>query len=201
MFRAILDSCESVYNFKNSDEVTPFQVSGYSRNGNTIADAVEASENKTQSELNLYEFLERTEAYNHNPERVEHIQTHISHVFIASPFVYKIKKPVDFGFLDYSTPSKRKHFYEREVELNRRLCSSIYLGVVPVSKKREGFKSNRIPKQGLSTMQLRCESLMTASSYNPILKKVFFPPGTWTGSLKSFRIDKYYNIYQNIAAV
>lgn len=140
MVRTILDSCESVYNFKNSDEVIPFQVSGCSRNGNTIGGAVEASENKTQSELNLYEFLERTEAYNHNPERVEHIQTHISHVFIAPPFVYKIKKPVDFGFLDYSTLSKRKHFCEREVELNRRLCSNIYLGVVPVSKKEGGFQ-------------------------------------------------------------
>ena len=84
-------------------------------------------------------FLSRREAYPHNPTEVTHIQTHISHVFIAPPFVFKIKKPVDFGFLDYSTLQKRKHFCEREVELNRRLCSGIYLGVVPVCRGDEGY--------------------------------------------------------------
>jgi aminoglycoside phosphotransferase family enzyme len=54
-------------------------------------------------------------------------------VFIAPPFVYKIKKPVNFGFLDFSTLEKRRHFCEREVALNRRLCPNVYLGVVPIS--------------------------------------------------------------------
>lgn len=80
----------------------------------------------------LISFLEKKSSYPHNPESVEHIQTHISHVFIAPPFVYKIKKPVDFGFLDYSSKAKRKHYCEQEVELNNRLCSDAYLGVVPL---------------------------------------------------------------------
>ncbi len=61
------------------------------------------------------------------------IQTHTSWVILLDDIVYKIKKPVNFGFLDYSTLEKRKLFCEREVELNRRLCSYIYLGVVPIS--------------------------------------------------------------------
>jgi len=68
------------------------------------------------------------------------IQTHISYVFITDDIVYKIKKPVNLGFLDFSTLEKRKYFCEKEVELNRRLCPEIYLGVVPIIKKGETFK-------------------------------------------------------------
>jgi len=84
-------------------------------------------------------FLECPESYPHRPDTVEHIQTHISHVFIASPYVYKIKKPVDFGFLDFSALERRKHFCEREVELNRRLCDGPYLGVVPIFSCGDGW--------------------------------------------------------------
>ncbi len=68
------------------------------------------------------------------------VQTHISYVFITSLYVYKIKKPVNFGFLDFSTLEKRKFFCEKEVELNRRLAPEIYLGVVPVSKEDDIYK-------------------------------------------------------------
>jgi uncharacterized protein len=88
----------------------------------------------------LHQFLEKKDSYSHKPESVEHVQTHISHVFIAPPFVYKFKKPVDFGFLDYSTLEKRKYFCEQEVELNRRLCPEIYIGVVAVIKGEQGFE-------------------------------------------------------------
>ncbi len=100
------------------------------------------SGNESESDNSLWEFLENREVYPHKPENVKHIQTHISHVFMAPPFVYKFKKPVDFGFLDYSTLDKRKHYCEREVELNRRLCSDIYIGVIPISKKENTFTFN-----------------------------------------------------------
>jgi len=77
----------------------------------------------------IIEFMKRPDSYPHSPDTVEHIQTHISHVFIASPFVYKIKKPLDLGFLDFSTLEKRKYYCHRELELNRRLCDHIYLEV------------------------------------------------------------------------
>ncbi|HET6585623.1 MAG TPA: AAA family ATPase [Nannocystaceae bacterium] len=65
---------------------------------------------------------------------VKVIQTHASVVFLAGPHVYKIKKPVDFGFLDYSTLGRREQMCRAEVELNRRLAPDVYVGVVPVTR-------------------------------------------------------------------
>jgi aminoglycoside phosphotransferase family enzyme len=70
------------------------------------------------------------------PEKTENIilaQTHISTVFILDDFVYKIKKPVDFGFLDFSTLDKRKYYCNKEVELNSRFSKDVYLGVYSVT--------------------------------------------------------------------
>ena len=61
------------------------------------------------------------------------VQTHISIVFVADEFVYKVKKPVNFGFLDFSTLEKRKHFCHEEVRLNRRLSRDIYIDVLPIT--------------------------------------------------------------------
>lgn len=69
------------------------------------------------------------------PDPTKHVkvaQTHISVVFIADAFVYKIKKPVNFGFLDFSSLDKRRHYCHQEVELNRRLAADLYVGVMPV---------------------------------------------------------------------
>jgi uncharacterized protein len=70
---------------------------------------------------------------------VELVQTHISYVFLTDRHVYKVKKPVNFGFLDYSTLEKRRHYCEREVALNARLCPDIYLGVVEITEDRGVF--------------------------------------------------------------
>ncbi|HAV40591.1 MAG: gluconokinase [Aquificota bacterium] len=61
------------------------------------------------------------------------IQTHTSWVLLLEDIVYKIKKPVNFGFLDYSTLEKRLENCKKEVELNKRLCQWVYIGVVPIS--------------------------------------------------------------------
>ena len=65
-------------------------------------------------------------------EKTSLVQTHISFVIIADNFVYKIKKPVNFGFLDFSTMEKREYFCHREIVLNKRLTTDIYLDVLPV---------------------------------------------------------------------
>ncbi len=70
--------------------------------------------------------------YPDNPERVSLIQTHISAVFLTGEHAYKIKKPVNFGFLDFTTLEKRKYYCGREIVLNRRLSPEIYLGVVEI---------------------------------------------------------------------
>ncbi len=67
------------------------------------------------------------------------VQTHISYVILAGDYVYKFKKPVNFGFLDFSTLEKRRHCCEQELLLNRRLCPEIYLGLVEVHRRGEGF--------------------------------------------------------------
>jgi aminoglycoside phosphotransferase family enzyme/predicted kinase len=69
----------------------------------------------------------------HAAKEVHLIQTHISWVFVSGDRVYKIKKPVDFGFLDFSTIAKRRHFCLEELRLNRRLCPDIYLDVLPIT--------------------------------------------------------------------
>jgi aminoglycoside phosphotransferase family enzyme/predicted kinase len=72
------------------------------------------------------------------PARVEVIQTHISWIFIAGEDVFKVKKAVNFGFLDFTTLEKRKFYCEEEVRLNRRLAPEIYLGVKAISLNRDG---------------------------------------------------------------
>lgn len=76
--------------------------------------------------------------YPHRPNEVRHIQTHISHLFIALPYAYKLKKPVRFDFLDFSSPERRRYFCEEELRLNRRLCPAIYLDVVPLTRAPHG---------------------------------------------------------------
>ncbi|HLE60311.1 MAG TPA: AAA family ATPase, partial [Thermoanaerobaculaceae bacterium] len=66
---------------------------------------------------------------------VEVVQTHISFIFLTDTHAYKVKKPVDYGFLDYTTLPKRLECCKREVALNRRLCPDTYLGVMPLREK------------------------------------------------------------------
>ena len=77
--------------------------------------------------------LKQPSAYPETTENVILIQTHISIVFVCDEFVYKIKKPVNFGFLDFSTLEKRKYYCNREVELNSRFSKNVYLGIYPVT--------------------------------------------------------------------
>lgn len=85
----------------------------------------------------LIDALGAPAAYDGEVEAVEVRQTHISVVFLVDDRVYKVKKPVQFEFLDYSTLERRRHFCEKEVELNRRLAPDVYRGVVPITE-REG---------------------------------------------------------------
>ncbi len=77
----------------------------------------------------LIKFMLNPDTYPFKPEKVDMLQTHISYLFIAGEYVYKVKKPVNFGFLDYSTLEKRKFYCGQEIKLNSRLSPEIYLGV------------------------------------------------------------------------
>jgi aminoglycoside phosphotransferase family enzyme/predicted kinase len=117
----------------------------------------------------LIEALSGAAAYSHPVEAVEVRHTHISVVFLAGCFAYKVKKPVNLGFLDFSTLDKRRHFCEEEVRLNRRLAPEVYLGVAPVSRtglgvKMEGrgevvewaVKMKRLPEEATLEKRLQC---------------------------------------------
>jgi len=67
---------------------------------------------------------------------VEMVQTQMSFVFLADNYVYKVKKPVNLGYLDYTTLDRRQFYCHREVELNRRLCPDVYLDVVPITRDK-----------------------------------------------------------------
>jgi aminoglycoside phosphotransferase family enzyme len=85
--------------------------------------------------LSLQKALLNPDIYPDHPQAVKFIETHISLLFLTGNNVYKVKKPVDFGFLDFTTLGKRKFFCEQEVKLNRRLSPTIYLGVVAITKE------------------------------------------------------------------
>lgn len=86
----------------------------------------------------------RPEFYPQRPAEVELRQTHISYVLLAGEFVYKVKKPVRFPFVDYSTLQARRHFCAEEVRLNRRLSPDVYLGVAPIVSRPSGLELGRI---------------------------------------------------------
>jgi hypothetical protein len=80
--------------------------------------------------------------YPERPQHVEMVQTQMSFVFLTDEHVYKVKKPVDLGYLNYTTLEKRHGFCEKEVELNRRLCPEAYLGVVAITRGRGSYSIN-----------------------------------------------------------
>jgi aminoglycoside phosphotransferase family enzyme/predicted kinase len=73
-------------------------------------------------------------------EPVQLIQTHCSFVLLTGDYTYKIKKPVNFGFLDYSTLQKRQHFCTQELLMNRRTAPEIYLEVLPIIETGDSFQ-------------------------------------------------------------
>ncbi|WP_238701814.1 AAA family ATPase [Mariprofundus erugo] len=80
--------------------------------------------------------------YPHPCATVRMIQTHISWVFLSGDYAYKVKKPVNPGFLDFSTLEKRHHFCQQELTLNRRLSPAIYLAVLPVCRDGDHYHLN-----------------------------------------------------------
>lgn len=80
----------------------------------------------------LIQHLQFAECYPHATSSFEVFETHISYVILTGDYVYKFKKPVDLGFLDFSTLEKRKFFCNEELRLNRRLAPAMYLDVVSV---------------------------------------------------------------------
>jgi len=115
----------------------------------------------------LVQALLEPEAYPEPTQRIELVQTQMSFVFLTDNYVYKVKKAVNLGYLDYTTLEKRHFYCQREVELNRRLCPEVYLGVVPITRDKESIfvagkgevieyavKMRRLPKEAMMDVLL-----------------------------------------------
>ena len=107
------------------------------------------------------------ECYPHTTATIEVVETHISWVFLAGPYAYKVKKPVNLGFVDFSTLDARRHYCEEELRLNRRLAPDLYLDVVEIRGAAEtpriagsgplldyALRMHRFPQQALASRLL-----------------------------------------------
>ena len=113
---------------------------------------------------------------------VVRIETHISSVLLAGDFAYKVKKPIDLGFLDFSTLERRHFCCQEEVRLNRRLAPSIYLGVVPITGSLDhpslagrgeiidyAVRMRRFSQAGLLSNQVETLDTVVIDSLAPVL--------------------------------
>ncbi|MHB8623087.1 MAG: bifunctional aminoglycoside phosphotransferase/ATP-binding protein [Sulfuricaulis sp.] len=90
----------------------------------------------------LIQALHNPACYDHPAHAIRLIETHISWVFLTGIYAYKIKKPVNLGFLDFSTLAQRRFYCDEELRLNRRLAASLYLGVVAIGGTSQAPRLN-----------------------------------------------------------
>ena len=102
-----------------------------------VADSISMT---SEAQESLLAAMLQPEFYPKPPAEVTHKETHISHLFFAGELVYKVKKPVRYSFLDYSTLGKRRYFLQEELRLNRRLAPSVYIGVLPITFDDLGWR-------------------------------------------------------------
>lgn len=91
-----------------------------------------------ESALDITEILLNPEVYDEKVSKIELIKTHISFVFLTGNYVYKVKRPVDFGFLNFTTLENRKFYCHEEIRVNKNLSGEIYLGVVSINIAENG---------------------------------------------------------------
>jgi len=121
------------------------------------------------------------------PQGIKLVQTQMSFVFLTDDYVYKVKKPVNLGYLDYTTLDKRHFYCQREVELNRRLCPDAYLGVVPIRLDKGNIsidgqgevieyavKMRRLPQQAMMNVLLANNQVSSQMVTNVAQKLVEF---------------------------
>jgi len=98
------------------------------------------------------------DAYERPVDRIELIETHLSWVFLAGEFAYKVKKPVAFAFVDFSTLRRRQQACRDEVALNRRLAPDLYLDVVPIGMTPTGLRIGATPATEYAVRMVRFDS-------------------------------------------
>lgn len=103
--------------------------------------------------------LTNPDCYSHPPAAVEHLETHISHILLVGDYAYKIKKPLNLGFLDFTSLAQRKFYCAEEVRLNRRLAANLYLGYIPICGTKENPLLDGDPNDAIEyAVKMRCFS-------------------------------------------
>jgi aminoglycoside phosphotransferase family enzyme len=139
--------------------------------------AEETGRHEVPSLADKLAFLRQPEHYPEPTRRVEAVETHMSWVFLTDDFAYKLKKPVRYDYLDFSTPEARHADCEAELRLNRRLAPEIYLAVVPLLQTVDGslslngqgqpvdwlVKMRRLPAERMLDALIRQRSVTEAS--------------------------------------
>lgn len=126
--------------------------------------------------LGKLDSLLQPQAYPHETQQIQLVQTQMSFVFLTGDYAYKVKKPVNLGYLDYTTLQKRRFFCHRELELNRRLCPDVYLAVVPIAGNKNGLRiegQGRPIEYAVKMIQLPHDRMMN----------VLLPQGKVTGNM------------------
>jgi len=134
--------------------------------------------------ININQALLNPQAYLHKPQNIELVQTQMSFIFLTGDFVYKVKKEVNLGYLDYTTLEKRRFFCHQELDLNRRLCPDVYLAVVPIVDEKgdlriEGqgeaieyaVKMKQLPQQRMMDALL-CKGQVTSEMITAVAQKL-----------------------------
>jgi aminoglycoside phosphotransferase family enzyme/predicted kinase len=122
----------------------------------------------------LIQALLKSEAYPEKTRKVELLQTQMSFLLLGDNYVYKVKKPVNLGYLDYTTLEQRLFFCQREIELNKRLCPQTYLKVVSITRDKSGIaiegkgevieyavKMRRLPEKAMLNLLLAANQATT----------------------------------------
>ena len=128
----------------------------------------------------LLQALQNASLYDHPVDAFRLIETHISWVLLTGRYAYKIKKPVDLGFVDFSTLDKRRFYCEEELRLNRRLAPSLYLEVVRITGSPqnpalggEGEVLEYAVKMAQFDTSLQFDRLLTGDRLSPDLLACF----------------------------
>jgi len=104
---------------------------------------------------NLIKYMQKPNFFGKDVRSVKIIETHISYVFLTGNFAYKIKKPVNYGFLDFSTLEKRQFYCKKELKLNKRLCPEMYIEILPITKINNKIDLNGVGKVIEYTLKMK----------------------------------------------
>lgn len=149
----------------------------------------------------LIEALLEPDSYPHPVEVITTIETHISIVFLTGEFAYKLKKPVDFGFLNFSTLENRKKFCQLEVALNQRTAPELYLGVYEVfsAPTENTHASSQIIIKPQQAGNKTAESQQTETVLDYLVKMRQFNPNHVLGKMLKHDCPLSENLLEKLA--